>query len=376
MNPSANHFWGSQGELSVHGMLERAAITVPTSSADCGDQINYCTEGFISAAMLSSAGLAYMNAHTFSARSNTYATDNLALFNTAYISAAGVPCGSVSNTTHADAATSAWTGVPVGTPLCPSSMSTAAHAACTAAWAASTPRCPETTYRETMTWGRCNAYRNACPITATYYDDSNPEFMNWWTIFYWAWWITWAPFVGFFVALISRGRTVREVIIGGFFVPTLFAIIWFSVFGGLAIKMERTAEMALQVRPDWKHAQVTCLEHYNSGGVPISPESKRLANEGYYMLTCLPKDHQMYAPHQPPPLPFLLLPLVTLTDPLDLSVLSVPRGAGTSSWSRTTTASSSSTSSSGSASSSTSSPRPTRAPWSTTSSPHRASRRS
>jgi hypothetical protein len=150
-----------------------------------------------------------------------------------------------------------------------------------------------------MTWGRCNAYRNACPITATYYDDSNPEFMNWWTIFYWAWWITWAPFVGFFVALISRGRTVREVIIGGFFVPTLFAIIWFSVFGGLAIKMERTAEMALQVRPDWKHAQVTCLEHYNSGGVPISPESKRLANEGYYMLTCLPKDHQMYKLMEP-----------------------------------------------------------------------------
>jgi len=62
-----------------------------------------------------------------------------------------------------------------------------------------------------------------------------------------AWWVSWAPFVGFFVAKVSKGRTVREVILGGLIAPTLFVIIWFSVFGGLAIKMERTAELALQV---------------------------------------------------------------------------------------------------------------------------------
>jgi hypothetical protein len=123
-------------------------------------------------------------------------------------------------------------------------------------------------------------------------------FMDWWTIFYWAWWITWAPFVGFFVALISRGRTVREVIVGGFICPTLYAIMWFGVFGGLAIKMERTAEMALGVRPDVANGGVTCGEHY-SGGVPITPDAKKLAEQGYYLLTCIPKDDQIYRVMEP-----------------------------------------------------------------------------
>jgi hypothetical protein len=134
-----------------------------------------------------------------------------------------------------------------------------------------------------------------CPTTKAYYGDTNSMFMDWWTIFYWAWWITWAPFVGFFVAMISRGRTIREVIIGGFIAPTLFAIMWFSVFGGLAIKMERTAELALQQRPDVAHAMVTCSEHYAAGGTPITPQSKALANEGYYMLSCVTdRDQQIY----------------------------------------------------------------------------------
>ena len=135
------------------------------------------------------------------------------------------------------------------------------------------------------------------PTTASYFDDTNPMFMDWWTIFYWAWWITWAPFVGFFVALVSRGRTVRELIIGGFFCPTAFAIFWFSIFGGLAVKMQRVAEMALQVRPDVAHATATCAEHYlpnYAGGAPISPASKKLAEAGYYMLSCMHKDDQIY----------------------------------------------------------------------------------
>merc|ERR1712072_534353 len=135
------------------------------------------------------------------------------------------------------------------------------------------PRCPETTVNEVSNWGFCAKYRLSCEIQQTYFGDTNKMFMDWWTIFYWAWWITWAPFVGFFVALISRGRTIREVIIGGFFCPTLFAIIWFSVFGGLAIKMQRVAEIALQVRPEIQYATSTCSEHY-SGQTPITPEAK------------------------------------------------------------------------------------------------------
>ncbi|WP_226578353.1 BCCT family transporter [Halobacillus litoralis] len=59
-----------------------------------------------------------------------------------------------------------------------------------------------------------------------------------WTIFYWAWWISWAPFVGTFIARVSRGRTIREFILGVLLVPTIFGALWFSVFGGTAISLE------------------------------------------------------------------------------------------------------------------------------------------
>ncbi|WP_093181769.1 BCCT family transporter [Sanguibacter gelidistatuariae] len=56
-----------------------------------------------------------------------------------------------------------------------------------------------------------------------------------WTTFYWGWWISWAPFVGIFIARISRGRTVRQFVIGVLLVPTLMTFIWFSVIGGMAL---------------------------------------------------------------------------------------------------------------------------------------------
>jgi glycine betaine transporter len=56
-----------------------------------------------------------------------------------------------------------------------------------------------------------------------------------WTIFYWAWWIAWAPFVGSFIARVSRGRTVREFVLGVVVAPTLLGFVWFSVFGGTAL---------------------------------------------------------------------------------------------------------------------------------------------
>lgn len=70
---------------------------------------------------------------------------------------------------------------------------------------------------------------------------SNPHgredetWMHGWTIFYWAWWISWSPFVGMFIARVSKGRTVREFMIAVLLVPTLVTLIWMSVFGGLAI---------------------------------------------------------------------------------------------------------------------------------------------
>ncbi|MDA3948739.1 MAG: BCCT family transporter [Spirochaeta sp.] len=59
-----------------------------------------------------------------------------------------------------------------------------------------------------------------------------------WTLFYWAWWISWSPFVGLFVASISRGRTIREFVSGALLVPTLLTFLWFAVFGGTALDIE------------------------------------------------------------------------------------------------------------------------------------------
>ncbi|PSQ58207.1 MAG: glycine/betaine ABC transporter [Halobacteriales archaeon SW_9_67_25] len=62
--------------------------------------------------------------------------------------------------------------------------------------------------------------------------------MGAWTIFYWAWWIAWSPFVGMFIARISRGRTIREFMIGVLLLPTMFSFLWLSTFGGSALFVE------------------------------------------------------------------------------------------------------------------------------------------
>src|SRR5690606_21568705 len=70
------------------------------------------------------------------------------------------------------------------------------------------------------------------------FNMDNAEWLENWTIFYWAWWIAWAPFVATFIARVSRGRTVREFVIGVLLVPTLFGALWFSVYGGAAISLQ------------------------------------------------------------------------------------------------------------------------------------------
>jgi glycine betaine transporter len=73
-------------------------------------------------------------------------------------------------------------------------------------------------------------------LRATPFRDST--WVGSWTIFYWAWWISWSPFVGLFIARVSRGRTIREFILGTMLAPTLAAFIWFSIFGGTALHMQ------------------------------------------------------------------------------------------------------------------------------------------
>ena len=69
----------------------------------------------------------------------------------------------------------------------------------------------------------------------TFAYDRPDEWLNWWTLFFWAWWIAWAPFVGLFLARISRGRTIREFVAGTMIVPFAFILIWIAVFGNSAL---------------------------------------------------------------------------------------------------------------------------------------------
>lgn len=64
------------------------------------------------------------------------------------------------------------------------------------------------------------------------------DWLSGWTIFYWAWWVSWTPFVGMFIARISRGRTIREFVTGVLLVPSTVSLIWFAIFGGAAIKAQ------------------------------------------------------------------------------------------------------------------------------------------
>ena len=67
------------------------------------------------------------------------------------------------------------------------------------------------------------------------YEQEHTGWFSGWTILYWAWWCSWAPFVGLFIARISKGRTIREFIFGVLVIPSMFGILWFTVFGNTAI---------------------------------------------------------------------------------------------------------------------------------------------
>ncbi|NOL50082.1 choline BCCT transporter BetT [Pelistega europaea] len=70
-----------------------------------------------------------------------------------------------------------------------------------------------------------------------YDGEKGAEWKSWWTIFFWAWWVAWAPFVGLFIARISRGRTLRSFVFGVMFIPLGFIFAWFSIFGNTGIDL-------------------------------------------------------------------------------------------------------------------------------------------
>ncbi|MCY1286101.1 putative glycine betaine transporter [compost metagenome] len=90
-------------------------------------------------------------------------------------------------------------------------------------------------------------YLQNLPALSLWMDtQKDSDWQNWWTAYYWAWWMTWGPFVGLFIARISRGRTIRELVAGALFVPTLVTILWMAVFGGSALKSEQTDRQQYQ----------------------------------------------------------------------------------------------------------------------------------
>ncbi|WP_227430715.1 BCCT family transporter [Psychrobacter sp. I-STPA6b] len=93
---------------------------------------------------------------------------------------------------------------------------------------------------------------------------SGTDWQSSWTIFYWAWWVSWSPFVGVFIARISRGRTIREFTLGVLLIPMTILFFWFTVFGGVAVHMELLGNYGLveAVQNDYGSAIFKLVEYY------------------------------------------------------------------------------------------------------------------
>lgn len=97
-----------------------------------------------------------------------------------------------------------------------------------------------------------------------YQGAAGAEWKAGWTIFFWAWWVAWAPFVGLFIARISRGRTLREFVLGVMFIPLGFIFAWFSIFGNSAIELVSHGATALgeTALADPAMGMFALFEHY------------------------------------------------------------------------------------------------------------------
>ncbi|WP_288446075.1 choline BCCT transporter BetT [uncultured Serratia sp.] len=97
------------------------------------------------------------------------------------------------------------------------------------------------------------------------YEPKSSNWLGGWTLLYWGWWLSWSPFVGMFIARVSRGRTIREFVTGVLFVPAGFTLMWMTVFGNSAIYfiMEKGAtDLAATVQQDVALALFNFLEHF------------------------------------------------------------------------------------------------------------------
>ncbi len=97
------------------------------------------------------------------------------------------------------------------------------------------------------------------------------DWLNSWTVFYWAWWISWSPFVGLFIARISRGRTIRQFVTGVVLVPTLVGIVWLSAFGGATLRQHTQHQrLATVAQADTSAAGLPTFSVIEDGAVEVS----------------------------------------------------------------------------------------------------------
>src|SRR5690606_17486118 len=92
-------------------------------------------------------------------------------------------------------------------------------------------------------------YAEYLPALSNPFGRADDNFRQGWTSFYWAWWISWSPFVGMFIARVSRGRTVREFIVCVLLIPSIVSVLWMTAFGGTAITLVESGYQALTEAP-------------------------------------------------------------------------------------------------------------------------------
>ncbi len=105
------------------------------------------------------------------------------------------------------------------------------------------------------------AYAQHLPALSMPFGREDANFSQGWTAFYWAWWISWSPFVGMFIARVSRGRTVREFLICVLIIPTLVSVLWMSAFGGVAIGQVADLGLSAVAEAPLELALFTMLEN-------------------------------------------------------------------------------------------------------------------
>ncbi|ELM3722035.1 choline BCCT transporter BetT [Edwardsiella piscicida] len=97
------------------------------------------------------------------------------------------------------------------------------------------------------------------------YEPKSSDWLGGWTLLYWGWWLSWSPFVGMFIARVSRGRTIREFVTGVLLVPAGFTLLWMTIFGNSAIDLiahRGAADLARTVQTDVSLALFNFLEHF------------------------------------------------------------------------------------------------------------------